>query len=190
MADYDTLDYIPVIGDIYRYGKLGWKIGSWLSNDSDNYNNGILSQMAGHINNAAHADNVIEAMDEIILAAQKVDDIDNNCKKYQAAIAYYLAARAWHIIALCECITHANDLRELKKVGTSFATAKKGCNKVWTIDKTILTTNREIIDQVRQMADEKKKEISDSRKKWRKQYRCLYKSLHPAKWYLGMWLFA
>lgn len=76
MADYDTLDYIPVIGDIYRYGKLGWKIGSWLSNDSDNYNNGILSQMAGHINNAANADNVIEAMDEITLAAQKVDDID------------------------------------------------------------------------------------------------------------------
>ena len=25
------LDYIPIIGDLYRAGKMGWKVGSLLS---------------------------------------------------------------------------------------------------------------------------------------------------------------
>lgn len=32
MSDYGVLDYIPVIGDIYRYGKLGWiLVPGWLT---------------------------------------------------------------------------------------------------------------------------------------------------------------
>ena len=38
MSDYEVLDYIPLIGDIYRYGKLGYKIGSWIANNEDDYN--------------------------------------------------------------------------------------------------------------------------------------------------------
>ena len=32
MSDYDAIDYVPIIGDIYRYAKIGYKIGSWLGN--------------------------------------------------------------------------------------------------------------------------------------------------------------
>ena len=45
MDNYSVLDYVPVIGDVYRYGKIGWKIGSWLANEDDSYNNRIQSNM-------------------------------------------------------------------------------------------------------------------------------------------------
>ena len=25
MSDYDAIDYVPIIGDIYRYAKIGYK---------------------------------------------------------------------------------------------------------------------------------------------------------------------
>lgn len=56
----DTLlEYIPVIGDIYRYGKLGYKIGGWLSNNSAT--DELLSRMASVIQSACNADNIYES---------------------------------------------------------------------------------------------------------------------------------
>ncbi len=191
MSDYGVLDYIPVIGDIYRYGKLGWNIGSWLANDGDSYNNRVLSSMVDSINQAANSDDAIEALGHVNDAIELIHQIDtDSCKKYQVAIFFYLGARIFHILALCECIIHSDNLKELKSVGKTFSEAKRFCNKVWEVDKTIFTSNRSMIDQIRTSANEKKEEISESRKKWRKQYRHLYKQEKPVKWYLGMWIFA
>lgn len=189
--DYGVLDYIPVIGDIYRYGKLGYKIGSWLANNVDDYNNRVICEMVEIINQAANSNNALEALAYLHKAIEKLHEFDSdNCKKYQIALLYYLGARIYHVLALCECIIHRDELKELKQVSSTFSGAKKFCRKVWSVDKTLLTKNRSMIDQIRSAADEKKKEISDSRKKWRKQYRHLYKITYPVRWYMGMWMFA
>lgn len=191
MSDYDLLDYIPVIGDLYRYGKLGYNIGAWLANDSDSYNNRLLSNMTDSINAAANSDDAMTALGHVSEAVDYIHQFDtNNCKKYQLAMLYFLGARIFHLHALCACMIYSGDLKELKNVGHTFSDASNYCSKVWSVDKTIFTSNRSLIDQIRAASDEKKKEISESRSKWRMQYRHLYKQKHPVKWYLGMWMFA
>lgn len=186
----EVLEYVPVIGDIYRYGKLGYKIGSWFANDETDYNDRVLSDMVKCINKAANSGDEIEALNYINAAVQIIKELDTgNCKKYQIALLYYLAARVFHIFALCECIIHKDNLKDLKQVSTTFSQAKGYCGEVWEIKKTLFTTNRELIDQIRQMAGEKHIEINESIEKYRKQYRFLYKKTHPIKWYLGMWMF-
>lgn len=188
MSEYSVLDYIPVIGDIYRYGKVGYNIGSWLANNGDSYNNDVLSNMANYTNQAANSDNILEAYDFIQKAYEQVRRVNfDRCKKYQVALFFYLAARIEHIHALCQCYIYQDDLKELKSVGKTFSQAKKYCNKVWEIDKTILTSNRSMIDEIRKASTEKKKEINESRNRWEKQYRALDKRLHPWKYRL-MWL--
>lgn len=185
------MDYIPVIGDVYRYGKLGYKIGSWIANDEDSYNNRILTNMLDCINRTVNYDDINDIYENTIEAANLFKELDlDNSKKYQNAFALYLAARIFHIWGLCECIIYSQDLKQLKQVKDNYVRAKSCCSKIWEIEKTLFTSKTSIIDQVREMADEKKKEINESYKNWRKQYRCLYKSVHPVKWYLGMWLFA
>ena len=94
MNDYDVVDYIPVIGDIYRYGKLGYKIGSWIAKDEDSYNNRILSQIVDCINYIGTSDEIIEIYNKSIEAANLFHNFDfDNCKKYQATFALYLVAR-------------------------------------------------------------------------------------------------
>lgn len=191
MDNYSVLDYVPVIGDVYRYGKIGWKIGSWLANEDDSYNNRIQSNMIDCINRAANSDSVLEALNSVVEALRLVEEMDiSNAKKYQLALTFYLAARACHVYALCLCIIDSDNLKVLKKAGKAFSDAKGFCNKVWEVDKTLLTSKRELIDQVREAANSKKTEISESRSNWRKQYRALYKKENPWKWYLGMWIFA
>lgn len=190
--NYGVLDYIPVIGDIYRYGKLGYKIGSWLAKYSDDdHNNRIICEMVEIINQAANSDDAFNAIGYLHTATEKLQEFDtDNCKKYQLALLYYLGARIYHVLALCECIIHRNELKELKQVSSTFSGAKKFCKKVWSVDKTLFTDNRSMIDQIRIASDEKKKEINESKRMWRKQYRHLYKITHPVRWYLGMWIFA
>lgn len=191
MDNYSVLDYVPVIGDVYRYGKIGWKIGSWLANEDDSYNNRILSNMIDCINRAANSDSGVEALNSVVEALRLVEEMDiSNAKKYQLALTFYLAARACHVYALCLCIIDSDNLKELKKAGKAFSDAKGFCNKVWEVDKTLLTSKRELIDQIREAANSKKTEISESRSNWRKQYRALYKKENPWKWYLCMWIFA
>ena len=191
MSDYEVLDYIPVIGDIYRYGKLGYNIGSWIANNEDDYNNRILGEIVENINQAANSNNAMEALDNINNAIEKIHEFDtDNCKKYQVALFYYLGARIYHVLALCECIIHSDELKELKQVSSTFSGAKKFCKKVWSVDKTLLTKNRSLIDQIRSAADKKKKEINESKRRWKKQYRHLYKVTYPVRWYMGMWMFA
>ena len=191
MSDYNALDYIPVIGDIYRYAKLGYKIGSWIASGDDGPNNQTLSRMAYYLNKVAESQNVLEAMNCVCTAIDTAKSFDmENVKKYQGALFFYLAARVEHVIALCKCNIYENDLDKLKEVSSTFTQAHKYCKQVWSIDKTWLTENRSVIDEIRTMSKEKEKEIGESRRKWRKQYRCLYKKIHPYKWYLGMWIFA
>ena len=191
MSDYDVLDYIPLVGDIYRYGKLGYNIGSWLANDGDSYNNSVLSNMVDYINQAANSGDVMEALENINEAIEQIHRIDvESCKKYQLTLFFYLGARIYHLLAICECIIHADDLKKLKSIGNTFSDAKSFCNKVWSIDKTLFTSNRSMIDQIRVASNEKKEEISATRRRWRKQYRHLYKKEKPVKWYLGMWILA
>lgn len=191
MSDYGVLDYIPVIGDIYRYGKLGYKIGSWIANNEDDYNNRILGKMVENINQAANSSDVDNVLVYINKAIENIHEFDkDNCKKYQVTLLYYLGARIFHVLALCECIIHSDEIKKLRKVSSTFSEAKKFCKKVWSVDKTLFTTNQSMIDQIRTAADEKKKEINGSKKMWRKQYRRLYKETYPVKWYLGMWIFA
>lgn len=190
MNDYDVVDYIPVIGDIYRYGKLGYKIGSWIAKDEDSYNNRILSQMVDCINYIGTSDEIFEIYNKSIEAANLFHNFDfDKCKKYQATFALYLVARIFHVWGLCECIMYSHNLKELQKVKKNFIEARNYCSKVREIEKTIFTSKRELIDEVRVMADEKKTEIKESLSMWRKQYRTLYKTTHPIRWYLGMWIF-
>ena len=92
MSDYDVLDYIPVVGDIYRYGKLGYNIGSWLANDGDSYNNSVLSNMVDYINQAANSGDVMEALENINEAIEQIHRIDvESCKKYQVTLFFYLS---------------------------------------------------------------------------------------------------
>ena len=191
MSDYAVMEYVPVLGDIYRYGKLGYKIGSWFSNDSDDYNNRILCNISDYINQATAAESISEVYDCLTQAADCIHDFDGNkSKKYQLALLCFLGARLFHMYALSECILCCNDLKALKKVSKNFTEAKGYCNKVWNIDKTLFTSKRDFIDQIRNATDDKKKEIKESKSKYRKQYRALYKKEKPVKWYLGMWIFA
>lgn len=191
MDEYGILDYVPVIGDIYRYSKLGYKIGAWIGGSSDDYNNQILSNMVDCLNNVSKADDVIEALEYVKDAIDNSSDFDrDNCKKYQVTLYFYLGARIFHVIALCQCNLHEDDLKKLKEVSSTFSNALQCCANVWDIDKTIFTEKRSIIDQVRGMTGDEKEEIIESRQNWRKQYRHLYKVKHPFKWYLGMWIFA
>lgn len=189
--DYGVLDYVPVIGDIYRYGKLGWKIGSWLGEAGSSYNLSILSEMKDKIELANNTSDILEFVDYITEAVSCVNRFDfDKAKKFQVAILCYLMARACHCNALCNCYVYSDNLDLLKKCETNFQEATDWCNRVWEIDKTLLTEKRSIIDEVRNSANSKKEEINQSRSKWRKQYRSLYKKIHPWKWYLGMWIFA
>lgn len=191
MSDYEVLDYIPVIGDIYRYGKLGYNIGSWIANNGCDYNNRVLNEMLDNINQAANSDNAIEAIDYINEAVRKIQQFDTeNCKKYQVSLFLYLAAKIFHVLAICECIIYKDDLKRLKQTSSTFLEAKKYCRKVWNVDKTLLTEKRSIIDQLRLMSDGEKAEITKSKRKYRKQYRHLYKETYPIKWYMGMWIFS
>lgn len=189
--DYGVLDYVPVIGDIYRYGKLGWKIGSWLSDADSSYNLSILSETKEKIDQANNTSDIIEyykCINEAVLCASRFDT--KNAKKFQWAILCYLLARAYHCYALCSCYVYSNNLESLKQCEEQFQEAIKWCNNVWEIDKTLFTEKRSIIDEVRKNANSKKEEINQSISNWRKQYRTLYKKVHPWKWYLGMWIFA
>lgn len=76
MDNYSVLDYVPVIGDVYRYGKIGWKIGSWLANEDDSYNNRIQSNMIDCINRAANSDSVLEALNSVVEALRLVEEMD------------------------------------------------------------------------------------------------------------------
>lgn len=191
MNEYEIIDYIPVVGDIYRYGKLGYKIGSWLGNNSDDFNNRIILNMVDYIDKAANSNTAMEAFKNLVEASNIIDEFDfSNSKKYQLAMLYYLAARLYHVLAICQCIIYSEDLKQLKKVGKYFSEAKASCNKVWNVEKTIFTSKRELINQIRNAATEKKQEIAESKENWRKQYRRLYKKEKPVKWYLGMWIFA
>lgn len=191
MEEYSVLDYVPVIGDIYRYGKLGWKIGTWLGEQDSSYNHSVLSDMKDNIEKANNSSDVLVFQDYIIEAISCVQRFDfENAKKFHVAILCYLMARAYHCIALCNCYVYSDDLKSLKTCGKDFQNAIDFCEKVGEIDKTLFTEKRSIIDEVRNNANSKKEEISQSRSKWRKQYRALYKKQKPWKWRLGMWIFA
>lgn len=186
----ELLEYVPLVGDIYRASRLGYKMGSWLGNDRANYNTSILMQMIDLINRAGDSSNVMDAYDYLTQFYESFNTFDsNNFKKYQAALVCFLFARATHITALCECVIDSDDLNELKKVRHRFNEAIHYCKEVWTIEKTLFTEKKDVIDKVRQISDDKKKEIKKSKKNWKKQYRRLYKKTHPWKWYLGMWIF-
>lgn len=96
MNEYEIIDYIPVVGDIYRYGKLGYKIGSWLGNNSDDFNNRIILNMVDYIDKAANSNTAMEAFKNLVEASNIIDEFDfSNSKKYQLAMLYYLAARLY-----------------------------------------------------------------------------------------------
>ena len=193
MADYgEVMEYIPLIGDIYRYGKLGFNIMSWLCDDDvDAHNYDVVRRIGDTINRALdskYADDVVKIIDQ---GMEIVNEFDSDkAKKYQRAVLLYLVARMLHIHALAECIILQNDLEGLKQVSSTFALAKKACIEADRIPKTYFTAKRSLIDQIRTMCKEKRHEISASKSQWRKQYRCLYKKTYPVRWYLGMWLFA
>lgn len=191
MSDYDAIDYVPIIGDIYRYAKIGYKIGGWLGNLGNDYNDRIISNIADCLNKTTQSTTLHEINEHLEEAISYVHEFNgDNCKKYQLALMLFLGARLFHIIAIYECIIHSDDLDNLKKAKKTFSEAKEFCNKVWTIDKTLFTQNRSLIDEIREASNNKKEEIRSSKKQWRKQYRCLYKKTHPIKWYFIMWIFA
>lgn len=191
MEEHDIFDYIPVIGDIYKYGKVGYKVCTWISDNEADYNNQILSNMIDAINKASSSGDAVDALKYISESIAIINDFDtNHTKKYQVALLYYLGARVFHILALCHCIIYNDDLKELKQVSSIFDEAKRFCTRVWDVEKTLLTSNRAMIDQIRTMSNEKAGEIIASKRNWKKQYRCLYRRVHPFKWYLGMWMFA
>ena len=170
---------------------MGYKIGSWLSNLGDDYNDRIISNIADCLNETTNSNSLYEINDHLEEAVNYLHEFNaNNCKKYQLALLLFLCARLYHIIGIYECIIYSDDLENLKKVRKTFSEAKKYCNKVGSIEKTIFTQNRSLIDEIRDASGIKKKEIKNSRKQWRKQYRSLYKSTYPIKWYLIMWIFA
>lgn len=190
MSDYDAIDYVPIIGDIYKYAKMGYKIGSWLGNLGDDYNDRIISNIAYCLNKTTNSVSLYEINEHLEEAVNYMHEFNgDNCKKYQLAFLLFLGARLFHILAIYECIIYSDDLDNLKKVKKTFSEAKKYCNKVRSVEKTFFTQNRSLIDEARGASDSKKEEIESSRKQWRKQYRCLYKRTYPIRWYLIMWIF-
>lgn len=190
MSDYDAIDYVPIIGDIYKYAKMGYKIGSWLGNLGDDYNDRIISNIACCLNKTTNSVSLYEINEHLEEAVNYMHELNgDNCKKYQLAFLLFLGARLFHILAIYECIIYSDDLDNLKKVKKTFSEAKKYCNKVRSVEKTFFTQNRSLIDEARGALDSKKEEIESSRKQWRKQYRCLYKRTYPIRWYLIMWIF-
>ncbi|MCM1220674.1 MAG: hypothetical protein NC548_39915 [Lachnospiraceae bacterium] len=179
----DTLlEYIPVIGDIYRYGKLGYKIGGWLSNNSAT--DELLSRMASVIQSACNAGTIDESYQYLSNFNNLINQY-NGGLKYQNALFIFLTAKATHLLALCEWANNASDLEGLKKVDKIFKFANTVCSNISEINMTLLTTNRDMIKEIRSLVAEEKKNIRDSEMKWRKHCSKLYRIEHPWKFWLG-----
>lgn len=176
------LEYIPVIGDIYRYGKLGYKIGGWLSNNSAT--DELLSRMASVIQSACNAGTIYESYQYLSDFNNLIDQYDGGLK-YQNALFIFLTAKATHLLALCEWANNASDLEDLKKVDEIFKYANTVCSNISEINMTWLTENRDMIKEIRSLVAEEKKNIRDSKRKWRKHCRTLYRIEHPWKFWLS-----
>jgi hypothetical protein len=98
-----------------------------------------------------------------------------------------LVARDLHIAALCRWASNPYSIEEQPEIDDCFKKAKEACSMVMQIEKTLFTSNRSTIDQVRALVSDEKKAIRQSRNEWKKHCRILDKHLHPWKYRL-MWI--
>lgn len=173
-------DYVPYIGDFYKYGKIAYKISSYLlqNNEQDK----VLSQLYYCVKEAWEADTLEESHNRLKEAGNIADAFDGE-KKYQLAMYGYLLAKALHLLAICQWAEN-EDKNNIKE---TFANAIEACTKVSEIEKTLLTSNRDLIDQIRELTASEKKAIKHTRKLWRKQLRAIDRIKNPWKYRL-MWI--
>lgn len=178
------VDYIPVIGDIYRYGRLVYKIGTFIAgNDPTDV---LLGKMIDNINRAANAETLEEAEFEISKFSDLVEHYTDG-KKYQNAIMCYLFARGLHIMALCKWARHSDSLDIKYDINELFNKALTTCATVPKIEKTMFTSNKAIIDAIRELTIEEEKAIKNSRRNWKHHCRKLDMQMHPWKYRL-LWI--
>lgn len=166
------LDYIPIVGDLYRAGKMGWKVGSLLG-DYWYGDNQTLTKGVEHLNNAIDSDNPsitkVEAEKAITLFNQSESD-----KKYQLAYIYYLRSLCYYLIAISNIVIGNNDVKK------NFNNAISDLNSVCEIETTLLTTKKDTILQLQAEAKSHILEIKDVKDKWLRYY----KEQHPWKYRL------
>lgn len=95
----------------------------------------------------------------------------------------YLLAKALHLLAICQWAENEDE----NNIKGAFANAIEACTKVSEIEKTLFTSKRDLIDQIRELTASEKKAIKHTRKLWRKQLRAIDKMKNPWK-YLLMWI--
>lgn len=166
------LDYIPIVGDLYRAGKMGWKVGSLLG-DYWYGDNQTLTKGVEHLNNAIDSDNPLitkaEAEKAITLFNQSECD-----KKYQLALICYLRSHCYYLIAISNIVIGNNDVKK------NFNNAISDLNSVCEVEATLLTTKKDTILELQEEAKSHILEIKDVKDNWIK----LDKEKHPWKYRL------
>lgn len=174
-------DYIPIVGDLYRAGKMGWKVGSFLG-DYWYGDNQTLTKGVEHLNNAIDSDNPsitkVEAEKAVTLFNQSESD-----KKYQLAFIYYLRSHCYYLIAISN-IAIGND--DIKK---NFNNAISDLNSVCEIETTLLTTKKDTILELQAEAKSLILEIKDVKDKWLKYDKEQHPWKYRLRWIIPMILF-
>ena len=159
----DFLDFVPVIGDCYRAGKIGYKIGEWIG--KNNAIDALLNSMADAFCRCSEAEDGETALD----ALKELHDIGKQFpggkKKYQDAIYYsllvgelYLSASFHWRAAKEESDASIYDTEGLYQL------AKKACSMVRSINKTWFTNKRAAIDDARDFTNKMEELIEEDLK--------------------------
>lgn len=176
-----VLEFIPGIGDLYRAGKLGYKIGSFLNNNSAT--DELLSKLIDKINDAYNSESLNEAYEHLCDFSDLIQEYDGNLK-YQHAIAGYLSSKGMHLLALCHWSSNAYDPIELEKTMEYFNNALACSVQVIKIETTWLTDNRNFVKEMKSLAMSENTQIQESISKYKKHVKALDKALHPWKYRL------
>lgn len=166
----EIANYLPVIGDIYRGFRIGYKISEWVSSDSSNPNDNIIEHLI------KYEDDIVEAKDaeSIISAFSNADNLvkqfdSENCKKYQGAMFCFLLAKLDYLRALLRMGVYNDDFKELYSCGKSFDESIEILKKVQDIEITLFTEEKQLVRTIREGANKLQKRIEQSITEWEQQ---------------------
>lgn len=182
--DNSVLDYIPVLGDIYRIGKLGYRISSLISSNSAT--DELLSQMMDLISAASSSDSIEDAHSHLCNFADLASQY-NGGVKYQNVLFNYLSCKGIYLMAICHWSLFADNLKELKNTMEYFNASLSFAKDALNIETTWFTDNRNLVKEVQSIVSTDLLEITDAIKKYERHVKLLDKKLNPWKYRLR-WL--
>ena len=180
----EIIDYIPLIGDLYRGWRIGNTIASLFSSNDDT--DEILAQMIQMINAAVEEENIekkINIVEQVFELAKRV----NGQKKYQQAVMGYTLIMGGYIGAISYWQTNLWNLDARKELDEYFNNILEGCTSITDISITWFTDNDELVRNVQERVDNLANQVRETKKEMHKHYWRVDKMLHPWKYRL-MWM--